>query len=108
MADQLVISERAIITKYFNSGFTYDKILSYFSEFHDISMSERTLRNRLRIWVMRRRNLTTNNALGQEIRLKIEALISGPGCLMGYRRKWRDLKNESYQVKRFCKATQGN
>ena len=100
MADQSVISEQAVITNYFNSGFTYDEIISYLSEFHDISMSERTLRNRLRTWGLRRRNLVMNNALEQEIRLKIGTLISGPGCLMGYRRVWRALKNDGYQVKR--------
>ena len=41
-----------------------------------------------------------NNMLEQEIRLKIETLISGPGCLMGYRHIWKASKNDGYQVKR--------
>ena len=48
MADQLLQSEQAIITNYFNSGFTYDEILRFLSEFHAINMSERGLRVGLR------------------------------------------------------------
>lgn len=81
MAEQL--SEKAIITNYFNNGFTYGEILNFLSEYHNINMSERTLRNRLKSWGLRRRNLEMNNALEREVRLKIEVLISGPGCLMG-------------------------
>ena len=40
----------------------------FLSEFQDINMNERTLRKRLRIWGLRRRNLIRSNALEQELR----------------------------------------
>ena len=44
MADQLLQTERATITKYLNSGFTYDELLRFLSEFHVINMNEPTLK----------------------------------------------------------------
>ena len=69
MADQLLQSERTIITNSVNSGFTCDKIWHFLSVFQVINMNERTLWKRLGIWGLRRRNLTLNNALVQELRL---------------------------------------
>ena len=43
-------------------------MLRSWTEFHDIKMSERTLRKRLRIWGLGGRNLTLSNALQQELR----------------------------------------
>ena len=50
--------EKEITTYYFSRGYEYDAIVHFLAKFHDITMSIRTLKNRLRRYQLRRRTPT--------------------------------------------------
>ena len=52
-------------------------------------MSMRTLHNRLREYVLRRRTANSNDA---EICQAIQQELDGPGCMRGYRAIWHTLR----------------
>ena len=84
--------------KYYSSqGYEYNVILEFLSRFHGVTMSLRTLKNRLKLLGLKRR--TTNFDEGQ-IRRRIQQEIDGPGCMAGYRSMWHTLRCEGYMVPR--------
>ena len=52
-------------------------------------MSTRTLHDRLREYVLRRRNANSDDA---EIYQAIQQKLDGPGCMRGYRAMWHILR----------------
>ena len=50
--------ERAIITHYFRRGFEYERIVELLGKEHQIAMSIRTLKNRLREYNLKRRRIS--------------------------------------------------
>ena len=74
--------ERAIITRYFRKGFEYERIVELLGKEHQIAMSIKTLKNRLREYNLKRRDLIWDEA---HVRQEIAEVLNGPGCMGGYR-----------------------
>lgn len=89
--------ERAIITQYFQRGFEYDRIVELLEREHDILMSTRTLKNRLKEYNLKRRGVVYDEGI---VRQRIEGILNGPGCMGGYRSVWHTLQMEGVQVPR--------
>ena len=89
--------EKEIITYYFSRGYEYDAIVHFLAKFHDITMSIRTLKNRLRRYQLRRRTPTCDLNL---VREGILRELSGPGCSGGDRSMWHILHLHNIQVPR--------
>ena len=85
--------EKEIITYYFSRGYEYYAIVHFLAKFHVITMSIRTLKNRLRRYQLRRRTPTHDLNLVREATLRE---LSGPGCSGGYRSvlTWNDNGND--------------
>ena len=84
--------EKEVITYYFSKGYEYDAIVHFLAKFHDITMSIRTLKNRLRRYQIRRRTPTYDLNLVREAILRE---LSG-----GYRCMWHTLHLHNIQVPR--------
>jgi len=89
--------ERSLIEYYFSRGFQYNSIVSFLSKEHGINISERTLRNRLQEYGLRRRSPMFDI---NDVRQRIQAKLNGPGCMGGYRSVWHALRMEGCQVPR--------
>ena len=89
--------EKEIITYFFSRGYQYDAIEHFLAKFHDITMSIRTLKNRLRRYQLRRRTPTCNLNL---VREAILSELSGLGCSGGDRSMWHILHLHNIQVPR--------
>ena len=83
------LSEREIIESYFYSGFEYESILQFLSKFHGIKMSMSTLKRRLTIFGLQRKNQEVNMNEVTEI---MRRELSQSGCLFGYRAMWHTLR----------------
>lgn len=90
-------TEKDIITYYFTRGYEYHAIVHFLSKFHQINISIRTLKNRLRQYNLRRRLPTYDIDL---VRDRILRELSGPGSSSGYRSMWHTLRMENIQVPR--------
>ena len=75
---ELLPNEQTIVTFYFSRGFEYKSIIHMLSKRHGIKMSERTLKNRLKEFGLRRKLALYDEA---EVRRQIEQEMEGPGCL---------------------------
>ena len=89
--------EEVILTNYFEKGFQYEKILVLLAKFHDISMSLRTLKSRLKSYGLSRRSMNVDEEF---VRRRIRQKLDGPGCLHGYRAMWHTLKHNGVFVQR--------
>ena len=89
--------ERAIITRYFRKGFEYERIVELLGKEHQIAMSIKTLKNRLREYNLKRRDLIWDEA---HVRQEIAEVLNGPGCMGGYRSVWHTLRIKGIQVPR--------
>ena len=89
--------EEVILTNYFEKGFQYEKILVFLAKFHDISMSLRTPKSRLKSYGLSRRSMNVDEEL---VRRRIHQELDGPGCLHGYRAMWHTLKRDGVFVQR--------
>lgn len=89
--------EKSLIEYYFVRGFHYNSIIDFLSKRHGIVMSERTLRNRLKEYGLRRRLPMFNI---DEVRQIIQEKLRGPGCMGGYRSMWHALRIGGHQVPR--------
>lgn len=89
--------EQDLIEYYFSRGFQYTTIVDFLSKKHGIEISERTLRNRLKEYGLRRR---TPNFDIDEIRRVIQRKLNGPGNMGGYRSMWHALRTEGHKVPR--------
>ena len=86
------MAEREIITHYFHLGYPNEIIWQFLLNYHDIVMSLRTLKRRLRDFGLRR-NGNINDDLERRIRQIIENEISnGSGASLGYRSMWHFLR----------------
>ena len=83
-------NERDIITKYFNDGHTYQTILNFLSQLHDIHYSLRTLKRKLRRFGLRK----VANITYMALRAVIGREIIGPSSNLGYRSMWGLLKTK--------------
>ena len=89
--------ERAVITAYFRRGHEYSRIVDLLKKEHNVTMSIRTLKNRLNEYDLKRRNVVYDEGL---VRQRIEEILNGPGCMGGYHSVWHTLKLEGMQVPR--------
>ncbi|XP_028416576.1 uncharacterized protein LOC114540653 [Dendronephthya gigantea] len=89
--------ERAVITAYFTKGHEYSRIVEMLEKEHNVTMSIRTLKNRLNEYGLKRRNTVYDEQL---VRQRIEEELNGPGCMGGYRSVWHTLKLQGLQVPR--------
>ena len=81
--------QRDVIEYYFHLGYTNEIILEFLKRFHDIEISLRTLKRRLRSFGLRRKGNIIDEA---RIRAVITREISGPGRLQEYRLMWHTLR----------------
>ena len=89
--------EEKLIKYYFYKGFEYKNILGLLSTYHNIGISIRTLRRRLRKYGLQRKNPEYDVNLVTE---EVQAILDGPGCIPGYRHVWHTLRLRGYQVPR--------
>ena len=82
--------ERTIIRYYFIQGFKYGVIVIFLRLYHNIVMSERTLKRRLRQYGFKRKDSNiTEYALYQVIE---DEVAIGPAASLGYRGMWHHLR----------------
>ena len=74
--------EQGLIEYYFSRGYQYKSIIDFLSKRHAIDISERTLRNRLKQFDLRRRSPEFDM---NEIRRVVLDKLNGPGNMGGYR-----------------------
>lgn len=102
----LEISTEAVCIKYyFKEGYEYEIILSFLAKFHDIRISLRTLKKRLTSLGLRRRCDKNENDNVDEVRLRMQQILDGPGSSRGYRGTWHSLRREGFTVSRSTVAT---
>ena len=89
--------EQGLIEYYFSRGYQYKSIIDFLSKRHAIDISERTLRNRLKQYGLRRRSPEFDM---NEIRRVVLDKLNGPGNMGGYRSMWHALRTEGHQVPR--------
>lgn len=91
-------SEAELIHRYFTEGHTYEIILELLRTNHNIPMSLKTLKTRLKNAGLTRR---TNYTPIATVRAVISEELRGPGQLFGYRAMWQTLRQKySLTVKR--------
>ena len=73
--DQDHYDEREVITAYFRKGLEYSRIVELLEREHNVSMSIRTLKNRLNEYNLKRRNVNYHE---QFVRERIEEILNGP------------------------------
>eukprot|EP00794_Sanderia_malayensis_P008893 gene8892-9843_t len=86
--------EEELLTYYFYCGYSYEEILQFLKNYHNLTISYSTLLRRLQGYGLRRRNNRNSdeyqNSVGKA-RERIQALINGPGSLCGsYSAWWRN------------------
>ena len=89
MEDQTEDEMKQAIQYYFQRGFNYETILSFLEKYHSITISRRTLLNRLKTYGLSRRGCNVDD---NQIRQYIIEELDGPGRQSGYRAMWRRLK----------------
>ena len=94
---ELLSDEKTTVTFYFSRGFEYKSIIHMLSKQHGIKMSERTLKNRLKEFGLRRKLALYDEA---QLRRQIEQEMEGPGCMAGYRSMSHTLSMKSIRVPR--------
>ena len=90
-------TEQSLIEYYFSRGFQYKSIIDFLTKRHGIIISERTLRNRLNEYGLRRRS---PNFDMNAVRGVMQNLLNGPGNTGGYRSMWHALRTQGLQVPR--------
>lgn len=83
--------EREVIEYYFHLGYTNEIILQFLRRFHDIEISLRTLKRRLRRFGLRRKGNVIDETRARHI---ITRELSGPGQLQEYRSTWHTLRTK--------------
>ena len=94
-----VQEEENLIKEYFNKGFKYDEIIELLSKNHAVKMSIATLKRRIKLYSLQRKNVNYEiNVVGEKIR----DILNGPGCIGGYRHVWHALKLQAYFCTKKC------
>ena len=88
---------QSLIEYYFSRGFPYKSIVDFLKKRHGIVISERTLRNRLNEYGLRRRSPSSDI---NDVRKAMHELLNGPGNMGGYRSMWHALRTQELQVPR--------
>ena len=81
---------KGIIAFYFKKGYRYNSIKMILAAYHDVFMSVRTIKRRLRAYGLRRRNALCSHHMLRNI---IRNEIRGPSSLRGYRGIWNMLRS---------------
>ena len=82
--------EKDIIWNYFQAGYCYEVIVMFLRLYHNINISKRTLKCRLRYYGFRRRGFF--NVTISELKSVIESEIQGHASMRGYRWLWQSLE----------------
>ena len=82
--------EEEIITIYFIKGYPYGTILKFLHKHHKLKMSLRTLKTKLKIFGLARRNVMNQNT-AQRLEEAVKKELSEPSTNSGYRTIWRRL-----------------
>ena len=82
-------NEKDILTYYFYAGYTYEAITKFLSNYHDVSMSIRTLKRRFSEYGLKTKDRALSNDVISQL---IQREIQGPHIMRGYRGIWRLLK----------------
>ena len=80
-----------LISHYFHLGYEYEVILEFLSQCHDISLSMRSLKRRLRGYSLRR---NANDVDEQRLRNIIRSELKFSGGSLVYRAVWQSLRLE--------------
>ena len=89
--------EEGLIRYYFFRGFEYEEILMFLEKHHDVKMSIRTLKRRIKSYGLRRRQPDYDL---DSVHAAIQDLIDGPGSMQGYRSIWHMLQLRGIRVPR--------
>ena len=89
--------EEGLIHYYFFRGFEYEEILMFLEKHHDVKMSIRTLKRRIKSYGLRRRQPDYDL---DSVHAAIQDLIDGPGSMQGYRSIWHMLQLRGIRVPR--------
>ena len=93
MASREYSLEREIIQNYFYSGYSYEIITELLKQLHNINMSVRTLKRRLKDYGLRRNQNEVNE---DELRNITREEINTAGRTQGYRAVWHTLRLERH------------
>lgn len=85
-------SEREVIEYYFYRGFEYKNIVQFLEKYHNIRLSERTLKRKLKDFGLKRRELVDEDVERRARDVIMEELSAGPDRLNGYRTMWHILR----------------
>ncbi|CAB4041048.1 RNA-directed DNA polymerase from mobile element jockey, partial [Paramuricea clavata] len=89
--------EENLIKEYFSKGFEYKEIIEFLTKNHSINMSIATLKRRIKVYGLQRKNADYDIDVITE---KIRTILDGPGCIAGYRHVWHTLKLQGISVPR--------
>ena len=78
-------TERELIEYYFHRGFQYRSIAFFLEKYHDIRLSERTLKRRLKDFGLKRRETVDENIENRARSIITDEISAGPDRLNGYR-----------------------
>lgn len=99
MESEEASKENQLIVKYFKYGYTYSKICSMLHQRHEISLSLRTLKRRMKSIGLKRRSIVESPI--EEIAAAIILECTESGSCLGYRSMWARLKTKyHFTVKR--------
>ena len=87
-------NEKDILTYYFYASYTYEAITKFLSNYHDVSVSIRTLKRRFSEYGLKIKDRTLSNDVISQL---IQSEIQGPHIMHGYREIWHLLKT-SYNI----------
>ena len=83
--------EEWMITDYFRKGYSYKSILKFLEYHHDIKISLRTLKTKLKDFGLQRRSPLTSDR-SQRMEYVIGNELQGPSSISGYRTMWSRLR----------------
>ena len=83
-----------MLTYYFYAGYSYEAIIKFLSNYHDASMSIKTLKRRFSEYGLKKKDRTLSNDVISQL---IQREIQGPHIMRGYRGIWHLLKT-SYNI----------
>ena len=86
-------TEREIISHYFHLGYENEVIREFLQNYHNITLSLRTLKRRLQDFGLRRNG---NDIDRDQLRDIIKEQLHGSGRTLGYRAIWHSLRLEHH------------
>ena len=92
-------NEKSCIIYYFHQGFSYFTIVNFLAAYHNLKISLRTLKKRLRKLGLTRRNNINPEAI-RDIMTILSQEMEGPVAHVGFRCSWHQLKLQGVNVPR--------